>query len=323
MPDSGEWTTLPPLTKPVMPTRTQWLARQLTRTHAYRWIDSPARPRLLSALRPSGVDDVVMGTGAVNRIGRCHRAGGRTVILFPRALPARPDVAAFMIAHEAAHLARYDSLRRPIVITALTLAGLPLIAWWPPTALPLAAGVLALFVAFNHTMELHCDRLAATWAGRAAARPFLDRPSLDLQSPPLSGTRRVLADSPSIGQARQWPVQLIDVDSLPPSSPPQRTGAGRAGSCVQELCSLGAPDTQSGSGHCPRTATDRDSTPTTWNWLRRGPVQVLLPWCRPIHVRWGWSMPGPGGGCWIRCRFAVSCRPRRSRRWARTVDEVK
>ncbi|MBO3749234.1 hypothetical protein J5X84_24410 [Streptosporangiaceae bacterium NEAU-GS5] len=123
---------------------------------------------LAEALRDSGVQRLTVLAGPVGGLSRCYRAGLDGVILLHRALPSRPELAAFMAAHEAAHLARYDVMRRPAIVMGLLAAAVAAAAWSPLTlvaTLPMAVAAVAVW---HHAMELDCDRRAAAWAGPEA-----------------------------------------------------------------------------------------------------------------------------------------------------------
>ena len=154
-------------------------------------------PAVLAALETSGVRDLVVRTGPVGGFGRGFRAGPQVVIFMHDRV--RPEPAHFLFAHEAAHLARYDQIRRPaLVMTALTCFFCLTVAGWPATIVG-AAGVVTALAVFNRRMELDCDRLAVMWAGLEAAEQgfALVARAWDLAPrTPLRDVRRLLTYPP-------------------------------------------------------------------------------------------------------------------------------
>jgi hypothetical protein len=136
----------------------------------YRTVAAPAITTvLLRATGPSGVREVTVRVGQVGGFSRCFRAGGRAVLLVHERLPAVPEAARFLLAHEAAHLARYDVFRRPAVFmtTLVCLYGLAAVS--PLALVPGAVGVVVALAVVNRSGELDCDRLALRWVGLAPA----------------------------------------------------------------------------------------------------------------------------------------------------------
>jgi len=127
------------------------------------------RADVLRAAGPSGVRELTVRVGPVGGFARCFRAGDRAVLLVHERLPVRPDAARFMIAHEAAHLARYDVLRRSSAFTTALVCCSCLATVWPAALVPGVLGVIATFLGLNRAAELGCDRLAARWTGPAPA----------------------------------------------------------------------------------------------------------------------------------------------------------
>lgn len=144
--------------------------RRALASDRYRTVTADAvAAAVLTATGPSGVREVTVRVGPVGGFCRCFRASGRAVVLVHERLPLRPDAARFIIAHEAAHLARYDVLRRSSGIMTALVCWFCLSAIWPPGLAVGALGTVAAIVAVNHTTELDCDRWATRWAGLAAA----------------------------------------------------------------------------------------------------------------------------------------------------------
>jgi hypothetical protein len=136
----------------------------------YRTVAAPAvTTAMLRAAGPSGVREVTVRVGQVGGFSRCFRAGSRAVLLVHERLPAVPEAARFFLAHEAAHLARYDAFRRPaaFMTTLVCLYGLG--EAWPPVLIPGSVAVVMALAAVNRSGELDCDRLALYWVGLAPA----------------------------------------------------------------------------------------------------------------------------------------------------------
>jgi Zn-dependent protease with chaperone function len=136
----------------------------------YRTVPAPAlTAAMLAVAGPSGVREVTVRVGQAGGFTRCFRAGGRTVLLVHERLPAVPDAARFFLAHEAAHLARYDVFRRPAAVMTALVCLYDLGAAWPPALAPGVVAVVAVFAVVNRAGERDCDRLAVRWVGLAAA----------------------------------------------------------------------------------------------------------------------------------------------------------
>jgi Peptidase family M48 len=136
----------------------------------YRTVAAPAvTTAMLRAAGPSGVREVTVRVGQVGGFSRCFRAGGRAVLLVHERLPAVPEAARFLLAHEAAHLARYDVFRRPaaFMTTLVCLYGLAEV--WPPALIPGSVAIVVALAVVNRSGELDCDRLALQWVGLAPA----------------------------------------------------------------------------------------------------------------------------------------------------------
>ena len=144
--------------------------RRLRSAARYRAVtDNPVAGELLEALKATGLHRLDVRTGAkVKGIARSLRAGRSGVVVIDELVLARPAGARFFLAHEAAHLARYDSLRRPATdvcaLACLCYAG----TGWPPAYLAIVPLIVAA-ACRNHAMELDCDRIATQWAGLDAA----------------------------------------------------------------------------------------------------------------------------------------------------------
>ncbi|WP_345430184.1 hypothetical protein [Actinoallomurus vinaceus] len=144
--------------------------RQLLGDGRYRTVSADAvGAAVLSAAAPSGVRRVTVRVGPVGGFARSFRAGGHAVLLVHERLPLRPEAARFMVAHECAHLARYDQVRRPAATVSILICWIGLTTIWPPAAVVGAAAVVVGIAVLNRAMELDCDRLGARWAGTAAA----------------------------------------------------------------------------------------------------------------------------------------------------------
>jgi hypothetical protein len=136
----------------------------------YRTVAAPAiTTAVLRATGPSGVREVTVRVGQVGGFSRCFRAGGRAVLLVHERLPAVPEAARFLLAHEAAHLARYDVFRRPAAFMTLLVCLYGLAEVWPPALIPGLVAVVVALVVINRSGELDCDRLALRWVGLAPA----------------------------------------------------------------------------------------------------------------------------------------------------------
>ncbi|GLY87760.1 M48 family metalloprotease [Actinoallomurus iriomotensis] len=147
---------------------------------------------MLAVTAPSGVREVTVRVGQVGGFTRCFRAGGRTVVLVHERLPVVPETARFLLAHEAAHLARYDTFRRPAALMTERSEGIkrhaPVVTpsdeggsmtalvclyavgtAWPLALVPGVVAVVAVVAAVNRSGERDCDRLALRWVGLAPA----------------------------------------------------------------------------------------------------------------------------------------------------------
>jgi Zn-dependent protease with chaperone function len=145
--------------------------RQLLRDTRYRTVSADApSAAALAAAGPSGVRKLTVRTGPVRGFARTYRAGHHAVFLVHERLRARPAAARFLMAHEAAHVARYDHLRLPsVMLTAIVCGACVAVTWGWPAAIVAALAIVATLVLFRRTMELSCDRLAARWVGLATA----------------------------------------------------------------------------------------------------------------------------------------------------------
>jgi len=106
--------------------------------------------------------------GAARRFGRVGM-----IFLRPALKKGHPDLTRFITAHEAAHLARDDSLSDALAVACLaTLTGVavatrPADAWW------LYISAFALVVTLRWCQELACDRIAANAAGPIPASEYI------------------------------------------------------------------------------------------------------------------------------------------------------
>ncbi len=146
----------------------------------------PGSPETLAR---SGVRELTLRTGSVGGFACGFRAGSRGVIFIHDRV--RPETAAFLVAHEAAHLVRYDQVRRPAAVMTALVCALCLTAIWPPAAVIGAAGVAATVFVFNRRMELDCDRLAVAWTGLAPAEQAFTLEEVALRHAPRSPLRVV------------------------------------------------------------------------------------------------------------------------------------
>jgi Zn-dependent protease with chaperone function len=136
----------------------------------YRTVAAPdVTAAMLRAAGPSGLRVLTVRVGPVGGFSRCFRAGGRAVLLVHERLPVAPEAARFLLAHEAAHLARYDVSRRPAAFMTTLVCGYGLGAVWPPAWIPGLAVIVLSLAVVNRSGELDCDRLAARWVGLAPA----------------------------------------------------------------------------------------------------------------------------------------------------------
>jgi ATP-dependent Clp protease ATP-binding subunit ClpC len=171
------------------------------------------------ALAPAGLGEVRVFCVPRGRLsGRWEGSAwrfGRVGMIFLRPVLKKrhPDLTRFITAHEAAHLARDDSMSDALAVACLaTLAGVavatrPADTWW------LYLPAFALIVTLRWCQELACDRIAANAAGsipaseyiaylgradaRRRSRPFLPRISAQLRGwlthPPRRMRRNALA----------------------------------------------------------------------------------------------------------------------------------
>jgi Zn-dependent protease with chaperone function len=174
-------------------TRLTWRARIRSRL-ARPDVDRLAAPGLSAALGASGVTDLAVvclpaGDPIAGRsAGRAYRNGrAGTIILRPILRRAHPDLARFIAAHEAAHVARDDSLSYRLAYCGLpTLLG-ALIGSGALAALWLMIPAFGAVVGLRWLTELACDRIAATATGPTAGAVFaayLDRTAAALRAKP-------------------------------------------------------------------------------------------------------------------------------------------
>jgi Zn-dependent protease with chaperone function len=124
--------------------------------------------KLTVALLPPG--DRVAGRSA----GRAYRAGSSgTIILRPALRRAHPDLARFITAHEAGHVARNDSLSYRLAYGAMAAVLAALVGSGTVWALWLLVPALAGQVWLRWQTELACDRIAATATGSISGAEFL------------------------------------------------------------------------------------------------------------------------------------------------------
>jgi Zn-dependent protease with chaperone function len=146
---------------------------------------------VLAAVAPSGVHDLTLRVGPAGGFARSFRAGHRAVFLVHERVHLRPEAARFLIAHESAHLARYDQIRRPAVLMTVLICWLSVaVIWLPGAAIGVVAAVAALSV-YNRAMELDCDRLAVRWTGPAPAEQAISLIEAANRHAPPKALRRV------------------------------------------------------------------------------------------------------------------------------------
>jgi hypothetical protein len=150
----------------------------------------------MAALAPAGVRDLVVRAGFVHGLARNYRAGQHAVLLVHEALLARPDLSGFFIAHEAAHLARNDLVRRPVVFSAALASWVLLAVAWPVAVLALPL-LIVLAAVFNRRMEFSCDRWAARWVGVGQSELALSVVARDREHRGLLRALRSLLTYPS------------------------------------------------------------------------------------------------------------------------------
>jgi Zn-dependent protease with chaperone function len=160
-------------------------------------------PALASALAPARLDVfVVPGGGRVagRSLGRAFRMWGRgTLILRPVLRTANPDLVRFITAHEAAHVARGDTLNATLAATyavGLTAA----LVGGDPAGLWLLLPALAGLAANRWAGEFACDRIAARATGRIPSLEFanyLDRLYQSKKMTPAKRLRSLLTHPPA------------------------------------------------------------------------------------------------------------------------------
>jgi Zn-dependent protease with chaperone function len=151
----------------------------------YDWVpgvETFEAPGLRSALAPTGIREVtvyclphdyVIGQPAAV----AFRSGNRGMIRLPSRAkdPTKtdPDLARFTAAHEAAHLARDDSMTEHLAcagrVCIAVIAGLT-----RPDTLWLLIPLTALLIAIRWHRELACNRMAAEITGRITVRREID-----------------------------------------------------------------------------------------------------------------------------------------------------
>jgi Zn-dependent protease with chaperone function len=169
-------------------------------------VEQVSAAALVTALAGSGVRDLSVACLAGGRLaprsaGRAYRWGTTGIIMLrPVLKQAHPDLTRFIVAHEAAHLSRGDTITG--VLTVAGLVGVIDTALVTnPTAIWLAALGLLGVVTHNWLRELDCDRIAARATGPAAAEQFIAyltraggrRIRARLTHPPTSLRRRTIA----------------------------------------------------------------------------------------------------------------------------------
>ncbi len=194
-----------PLSQAPGPLIRRWRLRRLLSDRRHRTLaDDPTAAALAAALGPYGVHELTVRVGtAVRGMGRSYRAGGRGVVVLDEHVLRLPWATAFFLTHELGHLARHDFVRRPLTITTLLacwVCGVLTVPWAVVGLVP----ALALVVAFNWTMELDCDRIAARWAGLGPAERAMSLLDLAHRQPgrsPLAALRiRLHLTHPPVGR---------------------------------------------------------------------------------------------------------------------------
>jgi Zn-dependent protease with chaperone function len=174
-------------------TRLTWRARVRNRL-AQPDVEPIPAPGLSAALSTAGVTDLaVVGLPAGDPIagrsaGRAYRSGpAGTIVLRPILRRAHPDLARFITAHEAAHVARNDSLSYRFAYCGLsTLLG-ALIGSGSLALLWLMIPAIGAAVGLRWLAELACDRIASSATGPIGATVFaayLDRNESALRDKP-------------------------------------------------------------------------------------------------------------------------------------------
>jgi Zn-dependent protease with chaperone function len=140
-------------------------------------VERIAAPELAGALADAGVREtevvcVPAGSRLVGKsTGRAYRWGPRgTVVLRGSLKRARPDLVRFIVAHEAAHIAR-DDASTGVLAWACALGVLEVAVLGPDPWLYVAAVVG--WPAYTWLRELACDRFATRVAGRTPAKEFI------------------------------------------------------------------------------------------------------------------------------------------------------
>lgn len=171
------------------------LRRMRSRASGRAPTGEPTAGELLAALKGSGLRQLDVVTGAkVKGLARSIRAGRNGVIIVDELILANQGAAAFFLAHEAAHVARYDSLRRPVTDTCALVCLYYLGLGWPPAFLALIP-LIAAAAWRNRAMELDCDRIATLWTGlHPAEQAMAVLAAIDRHRPPtfLRRVRRLL-----------------------------------------------------------------------------------------------------------------------------------
>lgn len=139
-----------------------------------------AVPGMAAALAPAGVRNLILvcvpagGRIAGRSAGRAFRFGGMGAILLrPELRSANPDLARFIAAHEAAHVARGDSMNYVLAYTGLIGLCEVLVLGLNPAAWLLLVPAFGGYVMLRWLCELASDRLAVRVAGGVGGDEFI------------------------------------------------------------------------------------------------------------------------------------------------------
>ena len=245
--------------------------------HQPGWgLEAVEAPGLGAALVPAGLRRVTVVTApAGHRVMRRHdawssRSGRAGVIVLPADLKdpeaVNPDVTRVVTAHEAAHLARDDSMTGDLLSVG-RLCLLLVVALTAPASLWLLLPLVAVPAAVRWRMELVCDRMAAEAAGPAPARTYVDHHSEMLErARGLPLPRRLIWRLRSTFTHPPWRMRRNAVTSViakqeqasPPASLSRWTGSAGDAAAARDQYAARLPirERALGPGH-PDTLTMR------------------------------------------------------------------
>lgn len=133
---------------------------------------------LAAALSDAGVRDLIVACVAGGRLaprsaGRAYRWGATGIIMLrPVLKQAQPDLTRFVVAHEAAHLSRADTITGMLTVNGLISVIDTALITNPPAIWLALLGLLGMVV-HNWLRELDCDRIATLATGHAATKQFI------------------------------------------------------------------------------------------------------------------------------------------------------